>query len=575
VRVRWLADQARWRVSVRSRSDATTLALVELDDATGEIVRREALPPGELPARHTEREAIDAAVADREVRAAAREWGGVEALRAAGRIDGCCWEVDLFQPDRTDGDPADPVVRVDVHDASLEVSGVWTGIQIPWSMARGEREGFGGDVNRPGVWYALCALFALVVVDWRRLRSLANLDALALLAFAASYEAFVRGAVEWSVPLAVPPLAWLTVRMAWLFARGVPAAPPPREPRTRLQRLALRRVPTVLLVVLCVLLAGIRIGLTVEGGNVIDVGYAGVAGARLELEGTAPWGNMPDDVRRGDTYGPANYLAYVPATALLDDPGDSFGTGLPAAQATSIAADLAAASLLLLIGWRWLGRRAGVLLVAGWLACPWTTLVMAAGANDSLVAVALLAAFAALPRAWLRGGFVALAALVKVAPAIALAPLLHAGTRARLRQSIAAAAGFAVVLALGIAWAAWRLHTGSLGSDLHLLWERTVAFQAGRDSPFSPWGMYDLHLPQQLLRVAVVAGAVLACVRPRARDAWQVAAGIAALLAAVQLTAGHWFYLYLPWLVPFVLIVLVARRERPGPPPAAPDMLTQ
>ena len=38
---------------------------------------------------------------------------------------------------------------------------------------------------------------------------------------AASYEAFVHGAIDWSVPLAVPPLAWLALRMGWLFARGV------------------------------------------------------------------------------------------------------------------------------------------------------------------------------------------------------------------------------------------------------------------------------------------------------------------------------------------------------------------
>jgi hypothetical protein len=567
VRVRYLSESARWRVSVRARTNAQTLALIEIDDVSGEIVRGVTLPLGDYPPRHTEREAIDAAVEDAGVRERAKMWGGVKTLRAAGDLDGCCWQVDLFDPDRADGDSARPVIRVDVTDASLQVTGVWTGIQIPWKMARGEREAFGGDINRPAIWYALCALFALVVIDWRRVRSLANADAIALLSFAASYDAFVRGNIDWSVPLGALPLVWIALRMGWLYARGVPAPTPPRTPRTRLGSFVLRPVPTIALVVLCVAVAGLRIGLTTYGGNVIDVGYAGVTGARLELAGTAPWGNMPADIERGDTYGPANYLAYVPAVALLDDgDGDAFGSRLPAAQATSIAADLGCALLLVLIGWRWITRRAGVLLALGWLACPWTTLVLASGANDALVALALLGAFAAVPRPWLRGLLVGVATMVKLAPIVALAPLLHVGSRRRLRQASWTTLGFMIAIAAGIAWAVLRLD-GTIAHDLQLLWERTVQFQATRDSPFSPWGLYGWDTAQQLLRLAVVAAVLGACVRPRARDAWQTAAGISALLAAVQLAADHWFYLYIPWLVPFVLLVLVARRERPAVSP--------
>lgn len=570
VRVRWLPSELRWRVSVRAGTEPTTLALVEIDDATGRVVRREALELGAYPPRHTEREVIDAAVADRAVRRLAREWGGVQALRADVERDGCCWEVDFFAPRRGDGgDPARAVVRAEVVDTNLEVTGAWTGLRIPWKMARGDRDAFGGELNEPFTWYALCILFALVVVDWARLRSLANLDAVVLLAFAASYEAFVQGAIEWSVPLAVPPLAWLIGRMGWTFLRGVPHPTLVAEPRSRFARLALRPVPTVALVLCCVVIAGIRIGLTVEGGNVIDVGHAGVSGARLELAGQAPWGNMPDDITRGDTYGPANYLAYVPATALLDERDeDAFGTQMPAAQATAIAADLGCALLLALVGARWISRRAGALLALGWLTCPWTTLALASGANDSLVALALLAAFAALPHAWLRGAFVAVAAMVKFVPVVALAPLLHVGSRARLRQSLHASLGFAAVALAGLAWVVVRMD-GSAPADLATFFGRTLGFQATRDSPFSPWGLYGWDLAQLLLRVAVALLVLLACACPRARDAWQVAAGIAALLAAVQLTADHWFYLYLPWIVPFVLLVLVAQRERPAAPPPA------
>jgi hypothetical protein len=59
-----------------------------------------------------------------------------------------------------------------------------------------------------------------------------------------------------------------------------------------------------------------------------------------------------------------------------------------------------------------------------------------------------------------------------------------------------------------------------------------------------------------------VLAVLLACVRPRARDAWQVAAGIAALVIAAQLVTTHWFYLYVPWFLPFVLLACMAQRER-------------
>jgi hypothetical protein len=465
------------------------------------------------------------------------------------------------------------VIRVDVTDSSLAVTGVWTGHQIPWTMARGDRDGFGGDVNVPAIWIAVLVLFAMVAIDWTRLRSWPNADVVALLALGVSHELFQRGEIEWSVPLAVPPLAWLGARMAWLFARGVPRPAPARPPRSRFARLALRRVPTMALVVLCVALAGVRVGLTLDGGNVIDVGYAGVAGARLELDGTGPWDNMPDDVARGDTYGPANYLAYVPATALLDDPEEHvFGTSIVAAQVTSIVADLGSALLLALVGWRWISRRAGVLLAAAWLACPWTVWVLASGANDSIVALALLATFCAVRVPWLRGTLLGLATMVKFAPAVALAPLLHVGSRRRTRQAVLTCLGFAAGIGAGLAWVAWRLD-GSLLDDLRTFWQRTVAFQADRDSPFSIWGLYGWDLARKVGLAAFALAALVACVRPRARDAWQVAAGIAAFVIGAQLLTTHWFYLYVPWFLPFVLIACIAQRERTPAAQGDADML--
>ena len=53
----------------------------------------------------------------------------------------------------------------------------------------------------------------------------------------------------------------------------------------------------------------------------------------------------------------------------------------------------------------------------------------------------------------------------------------------------------------------------------------------------------------------------------------QVGALGAAVMIAVQLTAEHWFYLYIVWFLPMLLLALCfdpSRRARPrGPPPAA------
>jgi hypothetical protein len=264
----------------------------------------------------------------------------VDELRATSSLDGCCWEVDLRPvADAPEHTTDDVVVRVDVFDATGGVTGVWTGVQIAWKMARGDRGAFGGDAVSPAFWLPLFVLFALVAIDWTRLRSPLTLDALALLALGASHEAYVRGHVDWSVPLALPPLIWLLAHMSWLFARGVPAQRAARSPRTRFGRLARRRVPTALIVLLAVALAGARIGVTLDGGNVIDVGAAGVDGARLELHGQAPWGNMPDDNPHGDTYGPLNYLAYVPFELVAPWSGE--WDDLPAAHLAPFAYDLA------------------------------------------------------------------------------------------------------------------------------------------------------------------------------------------------------------------------------------------
>ena len=49
---------------------------------------------------------------------------------------------------------------------------------------------------------------------------------------------------------------------------------------------------------------------------------------------------------------------------------------------------------------------------------------------------------------------------------------------------------------------------------------------------------------------------------PRFKTPVQVAALAAAVTIAIQLTAGHWFYFYVVWFLPFVLVASFAAQER-------------
>jgi hypothetical protein len=52
---------------------------------------------------------------------------------------------------------------------------------------------------------------------------------------------------------------------------------------------------------------------------------------------------------------------------------------------------------------------------------------------------------------------------------------------------------------------------------------------------------------------------------PRRPDLRQTAALGAAILIAVELTATHWFYLYVVWFLPLLFVVLFAAHDRTLP----------
>ena len=464
-------------------------------------------------------------------------------LSSSASLEDGNWEVGYF-----DGSEEVALVIVDPGSGLVEES--WTGYQVAWKMARGYEGSFGHKLNAPYVFLPLCALFLLGLLDWRRPWRVANLDLLVLLAFGASHFFFNRAEIGVSVPLQYPPLLYLLGRCLWIGFRG--------------RGEGLRPVwPAAWLLVAALFLIGFRVGLNIADSGVIDVGYAGVVGADRISDGEQLYGHFPEDVGQGDTYGPANYYAYVPFEQVW--PWSGSWDELPAAHAAAIFFDLATFALLALLGRRLRPGREGSMLAAtlafGWAAFPYTAYVLESNSNDSLVALLLVATLLALARPALRGGALALATLTKFAPLL-LAPMLAGLDGWRRRPLALFGAGFAATALLVLAQTL-------AGPGLETLYERTISYQAGRDSPFSVWGQVPWLEP---LRIAVLVATgllALALARwPRRKSVVQVAALAAALLICAQLGAQHWFYLYLVWFFPLLLVALAGLRQAPGPAPA-------
>jgi len=503
-------------------------------------------------------EAIAAADKDPKVLDVEREQGPLAATASVNDEDGR-WEVAYFS-----GGEELVLVYVDLH--SGEATESWTGYQVSWKMARGYSGAFGHKLNAPYVFIPLCLVFLLGLVDWRRLWRIANLDLLVLLGFGVSHYFFNRAEIGVSVPLVYPVLLYLLGRSLWIGLRG--------------RGEGLRPVwPVVWMLVAALFLMGFRVGLNVADSGAIDVGYAGVVGADKITHGEPIYDNFPDDISSGDTYGPVNYLAYVPFELIWPNNGE--WDDLPAAHGAAILFDVAVFTFLILLGLRIRpgpeGQRLAATLAFGWAAFPYTAYVLESNSNDSLVAALLVATlyFAAKPLA--RGALLATATWAKFVAA-PLGPMYltyrpgpgaAAGVRVRprtqdtrRRPALLFILGALLVTIAVLLWPA-------LNPGLHTFYDRTIATQAGRDSPFSIWGQAPSLEPIRIALLAITAAASLAfAVIPRNKSLPQLAALSAALLILLQLTLHHWFYLYIVWFYPLLLIALAAspaEKSQPDP----------
>jgi Glycosyltransferase family 87 len=439
------------------------------------------------------------------------------------------WQVSLFSKAKKPKELA----QLYVDDASGTVTEAWTGFQVAWTMARGYPGAFGRKVNAPWVWIALTVLFLAPFVDFRRPFRVLHLDLLVLAAFGVSVAFFNDAQIGISVPLVYPLLAYLLGRALWIGLRR--GGPPPAPLRLL--------VPVRVLAIALVFLIGFRIALNVMSSNVIDVGYSGVIGADRIADGRELYGNFPKDNEHGDTYGPVNYLAYVPFEQAW--PWSGRWDDLPAAHAAAIAFDLACMLLVFLVGRRVRGPDLGITLAYAWAAYPFTLYAMNCNVNDALVGALVLAGLLAAFAPLRRGVFVALAGMAKFAP-LALGPLYITHSRRRVRFAV----GMAVVLALCFAFV---LAYG----DPRTFFDRTLGFQAQRGSPFSIWGLRDWTTAQAVVQVAAVVLAVAVAFLPRRRDLIGLSALTAAVLIALQMGITHWFYLYIVWFFGPLMLALL------------------
>lgn len=510
------------------------------------------------------------------------------------------WQLSIYKK----GKPLTEIGQVLVDDASGKITESWDVPYVAWTMARGYDGAFGRSVTNPWLWGLLLVLF---VVPFARLRPLRGppVPILLLAGFSAPLAFFNNARLDWAVPLS---FGLLLALFAWATVRGV------RRPRSRPRPVGLL-LPTSGLIVLGLGLLAFRIVLNVEDGNVIDVGYASVVGADKIGQGETVYGVFPSNVGRGDTYGPLTYLAYVPFEQLL--PWSGRWDDLPAAHAAAIGLDVLAAAVLFLVGRsqeavRDLGTRRGVLYAYLWLACPWTAYSLNSNSNDALPALALGLLLVG-TRPFARGMAAGAAGAAKIAP-LAVLPVLATGRRVaaavplhhappafwpvRPGHDPAALRGGAGggsadgpdgspgggVPAAGDGPAGRQVGVGLLsgvlvllgagalvlvvsvialrGFDLGHLLDRTVGYQAGRPAPFMPWGYpgYDLEWARDPVRYLAVAFAVLIALVPRRHDVTGTAALVLAVILGLQMATEYWFYLYLVWVVPLVVVAGLADR---------------
>jgi hypothetical protein len=538
-----------WWVVLTEQTSGREVARFRVADDSGGVSGVEISPRADeikYP-RLSEVKAIKLAAASPEVR---EEFTRHGPHNAEARYEEGAWTVRFYVDERgaIGGRPTEKgkeVATVGVNDETWALNYVYTGDQVGWNLARGVRGAYGKQANYWWVWLPLALAFAAAFWRTDKLFAIRNLDIVALLGFLVSHGFFREGAVLEAVVLWYPPLVYLLIRTL-LMGFGV---------GEKVEKTS--NLPLWLLMVLAGLAGGLVLGLNVDS-RVIDVGYAGVVGADRILEGTAPYGTMPQDVGTGDTYGPLNYLLYVPFVLMFGFSGE--WDFLPAAHALTLFSFVAGAMALFITGYRLSGKEGAAVLVFAWAAFPYTVYATNNNTNDIIVAAVSAIGLAAAASPIARGASIAAGFAVKLYP-LALGPLwiMYDGRKRKpIIDFVLGGAGLVLVTFWVI------LLDGHPVKAVRLFYENTLAFQGDRVSPWSLFSQVPglAFLQRPLMALAIFLSVLVAFV-PREKTLRRLAALSAALVIAFQLTVNYWFYTYIIWFEPFVFVsLLLATNEK-------------
>jgi Glycosyltransferase family 87 len=387
------------------------------------------------------------------------------------------------------------------------------------------------------------ACFVLGLLDWRRPWRVEHLDLLALAGMFPVAMLVSDDASQAGLWLAAGCLGWLCCRMLGaVFGMW-------RMPELR-PSISSRRLGLAILILLLV-----RVG-SLAGSNISDVGQASSLGAwrvlhGLQLYGAGSWPG-PGGLRiyHPDSYGPFAYYAYIPFVAIFPPVPAQLATLLPA-----LCFDVLTLAGLYRLGGRLGGRPLAYAFVFAYLLYPFPDLSLMAQTNDALIAVLCVwTIVVAAERPVARGLLMAAAVLTKFLPAL-LALQFLAVRQGRTRYALTLSAALAAMLA-------WPLIDSGPARFLNSTFGYQL-IQRGSGVQFSIW----TYLPH----AAIVARAVLAAAlvllalapmrRAGVRDARQHAALAAALLIGGQLLLGYWFYSYLTWCYPLLIIAIIQARS--------------
>jgi hypothetical protein len=401
------------------------------------------------------------------------------------------------------------------------------------------------------------ACFVLGLFDWRRPWRVEHLDLLALAGFFPVAMLLSDDVSQGGLWLAAVCLGWLFSRMLGAYFGKWPM--PELRPAISSRWLGL----AILILLL------VRIG-SIAGGNLLDVGQASSLGAwrllhGLHLYGAVSWpGPGGLQIYRPDSYGPFAYYAYIPFVVVFPPAPALIATLLPA-----VCFDALTLAGLYTLGRRLGGRPLAHAFVFAYLLYPFPDLSLTAQTNDALIAaLCVWAIVAATERPVTRGLLMAAAALTKFLPV--LLALQFLGIRpGRWRYALTFAASLAAMLA-------WPLITSGPAQFLDSTFGYQLT-QRGGGVQFSIWTSMP-HLAmvaRPLLAATLVLLALSPMLRPAVQDARQHAALAAALLIGAQLVLGYWFYSYLTWCYPLLIIAIIQADDHHRETPAQGQLLLQ